>query len=55
MDGRVIEEAIKPGSISPAKMSNKKSAHKNKRDSGRVYSVEDEKQIARRLADLGYL
>jgi predicted AlkP superfamily phosphohydrolase/phosphomutase len=55
MDGRILEEAVRPRSISSCKKVTKFSSTDRERASDAVYSVEDEVKIARRLADLGYL
>lgn len=55
MDGRIIEEAIWPQSLPSSGKAMKVSSPVQKRSSDSVYSLDDEMEIARRLADLGYL
>ncbi|MBA7656253.1 hypothetical protein ES703_64173 [subsurface metagenome] len=55
MDGRIIEEAIRPQLLSACYKAVKRSSPVRKRSSDSVYSLDDEMEIARRLADLGYL
>lgn len=55
MDGRVIEEAIQPKSLAVSYKTTKGYTAVRKCPSGSVYSVDDEVEIARQLADLGYL
>ena len=55
MDGRIIEEAIWPHSLSYCDKATKVSRPVRGRASDTVYSPDDEVEIARRLADLGYL
>lgn len=55
MDGCIIEEAVWPSSISFGHKAKKVSKPTRERASDSVYSLDDEKEIARRLADLGYL
>ena len=55
MDGRIIEEAILPQLLSACYKAVKSSSPVRERASDTVYSLDDEVEIARRLADLGYL
>lgn len=55
MDGRIINEAIKPESLPAHCKVTKSSRHVHKHWSDSPFSLDDEKEIARRLADLGYL
>jgi predicted AlkP superfamily phosphohydrolase/phosphomutase len=55
MDGRIIEEAIWSHVLSSDDKVTKISKPVLERPSGSVYSLDDEAEIARRLADLGYL
>jgi predicted AlkP superfamily phosphohydrolase/phosphomutase len=55
MDGRVIEEAIRPGILASGQLTVEASVA-GQDDAGRpIYSADEEKQIAKRLAELGYL
>ena len=55
MDGRVIEEAVKPEALAPCDEAPKGLVPGSEEPSVPVYSLEEEMEIARRLADLGYL
>lgn len=55
MDGRIIEEAIRPELLMIRYKKSKYSAPVQERQSYSVYSLDDEIEITRRLADLGYL
>jgi len=55
MDGRVIEEAIRPDAVSVLKRVASQPEPERASSTDEVYSAEDEIQITRRLADLGYL
>ncbi len=54
-DGRVIEEAVFPKSLATRLKKPDNTASVPERSSDLVYSHDDEVEIARRLADLGYL
>jgi len=55
MDGRVIEEAIKPDAVSALQRVASQPETERASSTDEVYSAEDEMEITRRLADLGYL
>lgn len=55
MDGRVITEAIQPKLLSGSFKSIDRPGSRIERPMNSVYSQNDEMEIARRLADLGYL
>jgi arylsulfatase A-like enzyme len=55
MDGRIIEEAIRPQFLSSYSKAMKVYSPVRKCSSDSVYSLGDEMEITRRLADLGYL
>ncbi len=55
MDGRVIEEAIKPDAVSALDRVAAQPAAQRESSTDEVYSAEEEMEITRRLADLGYL
>lgn len=55
MDGRIIEEAIKAEVLTTGHKVTKRPGPIRKHSLDSAYSTEDEKEISRRLADLGYL
>lgn len=55
MDGRVVEEAITPGSLIPTQQVAETASSQSEDVSAAVYSPEQEREIIQRLADLGYL
>lgn len=55
MDGRIIEEAIQPEALATCYKVTQSPIQSPERLADSVYSLDDEKEIARRLADLGYL
>jgi len=55
MDGRVIAEAIDPAAITSLASAGDGSSEEAETPTDAVYSAEDEMEITKRLADLGYL
>ena len=55
MDGRVIDEAIKPDAVTTLERIAAEPGSSPESSTDAVYSAEDEREITRRLADLGYL
>lgn len=55
IDGRIVEEAIQPKSLAICRKEVESTAPVRECPSDTVYSRDDETEIARRLADMGYL
>lgn len=55
MDGRVLTETIDPAAIASLQAANAEPSTASEAATDEVYSTEDEMEITKRLADLGYL